>query len=231
MTSLKWILFVSASPFISFPLFSPLPSLFTFCIYLSASVCLIYFPSPSSFFSLSGTLSFSFCLCLHLLITHSLSSSVTLSGPPPSHPSSSFCPSHHCLSSRNPLFIQCFFKWNTTPSTVSLCMMHPSHTCPIPPALIYHPCPLCLSFRTDSHPRVTLSLSLPFYRLTCICIICSVVQNAVLLLSWELHIGLRTFPFMPFTLCWVLGCFCSHIFCMHLLLELLWPWHPIILTH
>lgn len=49
------------------------------------------------------------------------------------------------LSAWNPSFIQRSFKWNTTPSTVSLCMIHPSHTCSIPPALIYHSCRLSLT--------------------------------------------------------------------------------------
>lgn len=82
----------SAFSFISFVLLSPFFIPLTPCIYLSATVCLIHFPPSSFFISPFGTLSFSSSLCLHLLITHSVRSSITLSGLPPSHPSSSVCP-------------------------------------------------------------------------------------------------------------------------------------------
>lgn len=107
-----------------FPHFSHC-SLSTFISLLA--LCLIYFPSSHPFFLSLPPSPFSSCFCLHLLITHSVSSSITPSGLPPSHLSFSACPSHLPLSPLNPSFIQCSSKRNTTPSTVSLCMMHLSH--------------------------------------------------------------------------------------------------------
>lgn len=99
--------------------------------------------------SISSALSPSPPTPLHLLIAHSVLSSITLSLLS-SH--SSFIlglPLHS--SARAPPFIHCSCKWNTTPSTVSLCMMRRSHTYPLPAALIHHSRPLCVSCWLSSH--------------------------------------------------------------------------------
>ena len=118
---------------------------------LQLRLCLIHFPSLSSFFSLPATLFFSSCLCLHLLITHSVSSSITLSGLPPSHPSFSVGPLTQLSFSFKSFICSVFLQ--VKHNSLHSFSMHdvPSHACTIPLTLIYHSCPLCLSHRFSSH--------------------------------------------------------------------------------
>lgn len=97
------------------------------------------------------------CLSSTLLLPPTFTFSLLILFRPPSHspllfPLSSFIlwwPLHS--SACVPSFIHCSWKWNTTPSTVSPCMVHHSHTYAVPPALIHHSCPLCISCLLSSH--------------------------------------------------------------------------------
>lgn len=100
---------------------------------------LIHFLSVPSFFPVrSGP-------CPHLLITHPRSSSHSDFRPLILHP---FPPASRSISAP---FIP--VKWNTTLSTVSLCMIHVTRSLPAPRALIHHVRPLCFSALLHSHPR------------------------------------------------------------------------------
>lgn len=97
-----WTLFVShppPHPFLHFPHCS-------LYIYLSAHTrSSIFLLSHPSFHSQPPCPPCS-CIFLHLHIIHSVSSSIALSGLPPSHSSFSVCPSHSSPSALQPSFIQ-----------------------------------------------------------------------------------------------------------------------------
>lgn len=143
------------------------------CFLLSSHCSLSASHSFSCFLALlSGTLSSSSYLCLHLLIAHSVLSSITLSGLPPFHPSPPKPLIHSPLLKVKHSSSHCFSMRDTSVMHVSL--SYSSHLS-------------LLSSFSDSHPHVTPSNLPRSCRMTSISVI---VRHA---LSCTIHFD---FPLM-----------------------------------